>query len=261
MSAKLETTLKGLILVGLALFLTNSIINGTLLFYINRRFAWLTWVATILLLLMVFAYQRSMGAERHQHDHSATSSGLEHGGGHSHPHAAHRHGAASSWGPLVLMAVPLLLGLLVPPQPLGAQAMGAREVNTGRMGLGNDETVLTRTAAERNILDWLRVFNAAGDPSALAGQEATVIGFVYRDETFAADRFMVSRFILTCCVADATAVGLIVSWPGSLDLPLDTWVEVHGAFQPGQFEGEETPILSADSVRPTTPPNQPYLYP
>jgi uncharacterized repeat protein (TIGR03943 family) len=261
MTTKLEITLKGLILVGLGLFLTNSIINGTLLFYINRRFAWLTWVAAILLLFMAFAFQRSRGDESHQHDHGGASSGLEHDRDHNHPHAPHRHGAASSWVPLLLMAVPLLLGLLVPPQPLGAQAIGVREINTGRMGLGNDETVLNRTAAERNILDWLRVFNATGDPSALAGQEATVIGFVYRDESFAADQFMVSRFILTCCVADATAVGLIVSWPGSLDLPLDTWVEVHGAFQPGQFEGEESPILSADSVRPTTPPNQPYLYP
>ena len=49
MSAKLVTTLKGLILIGLGLFLTSCIINGTLLYYINRRFARLTWVAAILL--------------------------------------------------------------------------------------------------------------------------------------------------------------------------------------------------------------------
>jgi putative membrane protein len=118
--------------------------------------------------------------------------------------------------------------------------------------------VLTRAAAERNILDWLRAFGAADDPSAFAGQEATVVGFVYRDESFDAQQFMVSRFVVSCCVADATVLGLIVSWPDSLDLPLDTWVEVHGAFQADQ---QATPVLVADRVTPTAPPNQPYLYP
>jgi uncharacterized repeat protein (TIGR03943 family) len=234
MSTKLERTLKGLILIALALFLTNRIANGTLLFYINRRFAWLTWIATLLLLLMAFAYR-----QHHEHEHE------------------HEHHHESGWIALVLMALPVLLGILVPPRPLGAQAVGVREVNTDGLGLG-DEAVLSRAAAERNILDWLRAFGAADDPSAFAGQEATVVGFVYRDEGFDEQQFMVSRFVVSCCVADATALGLIVSWPGSLDLPLDTWVEVHGVFQPGR---QATPILVADRVTPTAPPNQPYLYP
>lgn len=246
MSTRLERALKGLILVSLALFLTNRIANGTLLFYINRRFAWLTWIATILLLLMAFAYQQTAQAKHHDHD-----------GAHDH----HHHAPQGSWLTLFLVALPLLLGVLVPPQPLGAQAIGMREVNTDGLGLGDDEVVLTRATAERNILDWLRAFGAADDLAVLDGQEANVIGFVYRDEAFANDQFMVSRFVVSCCVADATALGLIVSWPGSLDLPLDAWVEVQGAFQSGQFDGQATPILIADSVTPTAPPNQPYLYP
>lgn len=245
MSERLERTLKGLILIGLALFLTGRIANGTLLFYINRRFAWLTWVATILLLLMAFTQQQRTYTGRHHHDHDH----------------AHHHGRAGSWIALLLVALPLLLGILVPPQPLGAQAVGVREVNTDGLGLGDDGTVLTRAAGERNILDWLRAFGAAGDPATFAGQEATLVGFVYRDETFATDQFMVSRFIIICCVADATAIGIVVSWPASLDLPLDSWVEVHGAFRPGQFDGQAMPILMADSVTPTQPPGQPYLYP
>jgi putative membrane protein len=241
MSAKLEHALKGLTLIGMALFLTHSIANGTLLFYINRRFAWLTWVATILLLLMAFAYQRASHAGQPHHDH--------------------HHDSASPWIALALVALPLLLGILVPPRPLGAQAVAVREINTSGLGLGDEEAVLARTATERNILDWLRAFSATDDPSAFAGQEATVVGFVYRDDALDADQFMVSRFVITCCVADATVLGLIVSWPASRDLALDTWVEVHGTFQPGQFAGQATPILIADRVTPTAPPNQPYLYP
>ena len=250
MSHRLESTLKGLILVGLALFLTSSIINGTLLFYINRRFAWLTWIATILLLFIAFAFQRTTHAGQHR-DHGHDEGGRE----------THHHGSDSPWIALALVALPLLLGMLVPPQPLGAQAVGVREVNTDGVGLGSDEAVLTRAVGERNILDWLRAFSAAEDLAVFDGQEATVVGFVYRDETFAADQFMVSRFVVSCCVADATVLGLVVSWPSSVDLPQDTWVEVQGAFKQGQFEGGPKLILTADSVTPTTPPGQPYLYP
>jgi putative membrane protein len=251
MSQRLERALKGLILIGFALFLTNSIMNGTLLFYINRRFAWLTWVATVLLVLIAFAYQRTTRV-RHRQDQ-------DHGD--VHHHHDHCQGSESVWTALALVALPLLLGVLVPPQPLGAQAVGGREVNTDGVGLDNDEAVLARAATERDILDWLRAFSAAENPAALSGQEARVVGFVYRDDTFTDELFMVSRFVVSCCVADATAVGLIVSWPGSRGLPLDSWVEVHGVFQQAQLEGELGPILVADDVRPTNPPNQPYLYP
>lgn len=245
MSQRLERTLKGLILIGLALYLTHSIIKGTLFFYINPRFAWLTWVATILLVLIAYAYQRAVHTDR-DHDHH---------------HRDNHHGSNAAWIAMVLVALPLLLGVLVSPRPLGAQAVGVREVNTDGIGLGSVEGVLTRPVGERNILDWLRAFNAADDLSAFDGAEATVIGFVFRDNTFSADQFMVSRFVIACCVADATSVGLIVSWSNSLQLPLDSWVEIHGSFQAGSFGGEMRPILIADRVTPTTQPSQPYLYP
>jgi putative membrane protein len=241
MTTRLQHALKGLVLIGLALFLTNSIVNGTLLFYINRRFAWLTWVAAILLLLMAFAY-RQAGQDEHQ----------RHG---------HAQGDEGWWIALILVALPLLLGILVPPRPLGARAAEMRGVNVAGPGLGENESVLTRAAGERNILDWLRAFGAADDPAAFAGQEATVTGFVYREEVFAADQFMVSRFVVTCCVADAAVLGLLVSWPNSLDLPLDTWVEVHGTFRLSQGAEEAMPMLQADRVMPTMAPAQPYLYP
>lgn len=244
MSARLERTLKGLVLIGLALFLSYSVIDGTLLFYINRRFAWLTLVAILLLLLIAAAYRRQVPLERH------------HDGG----HGRHQVGD-NAWIALALVALPLLLGLLVPPRPLGAQAVGVREVNIDGVGLRDAAAVLARGAAERNILDWLRAFQAAADPAAFDGQEASVVGFVFRDGAFASDQFMVSRFVVSCCVADASVVGLIVSWPGSVDLPLDTWVEVGGTFAQGQFNGEIRSILNADSVTPTLPPDQPYLYP
>jgi len=241
MSTRLQNTLKGLILIGLALFLTRRILDGTLLFYINRRFAWLTWVATLILLFMAYANQRARDANPPRHSHD-------------------RH-ALNTWNALALVALPLLLGLIVSPRPLGARAAASREINTAGVGLGGDETLFSRAAAERNILDWLRAFYAADDPTAFIGQTARVIGFVFRDDAYAADRFMVSRYVVSCCVADAAVLGLVVVWPDSAALPLDAWVEVQGTLRLDSAADDPTLIIAATAITPTIMPDQPYLYP
>jgi uncharacterized repeat protein (TIGR03943 family) len=121
--------------------------------------------------------------------------------------------------------------------------------------------VLSRPKGERNILDWVIDFRQAGDPAAFTGEEARVIGFAYRDERFAADQFMVARFVISCCAADAAPLGLIVQWPDSQTLTDDQWVEVAGHIEPGRFAGEAMPVLIADSITPTDIPERPYLYP
>jgi putative membrane protein len=61
-------------------------------------------------------------------------------------------------------------------------------------------------------------------------------------------------------VADANPVGLIVRWPEAETLADDQWVEVTGRFEAGSFDGEPTPILVIETLTPTDPPAQPYLY-
>ena len=71
---------------------------------------------------------------------------------------------------------------------------------------------------------------------------------------------MVSRFTVSCCVADAAPIGLIVEWPETVELQADEWVEVEGTLQMGLFNNLEILILVADEITPTDPPAQPYLF-
>jgi putative membrane protein len=111
-----------------------------------------------------------------------------------------------------------------------------------------------------NILDWLVAFDENPDPAAFTGQEATISGFVYRDERFEGDTFLVGRFTVSCCVADASPVGLVARWADAESLPANQWVEVSGHFEPGLFDGRPTPILVITSLERIAPPRQPYLY-
>ncbi|MCG3207089.1 MAG: putative two-component membrane permease complex subunit SMU_746c [Anaerolineae bacterium] len=238
----MPTSFKALALMGMGLFLYFRFFSGSLLFYINERFIWLTFLAALGLVLV--------GASYRYRPH------------HAHP-ADHQHGQLS-WAGLLLVFSPVILGLIVPPKPLGAAAMSNRDVSLKSLtsaGAPTNSTVLSKPRGEKNILDWVVEFQSAKDPAAFAGQEAKVTGFVYRDERFAPNEFMVSRFVVSCCAADAAPIGLVVRAENGSDFASDAWVEVTGQFTPGQFAGESLPLLAAASVSPTDVPEQPYLYP
>ena len=247
----MQTILKALVLIATGLFLYSRVFNDSILFYINQRFVTLTVAASVgFILVAVSYYRRSLGqAEAGDHDH-------DHG-----PDEKHEHGNLS-WVGWVIVAIPVVFGLFVRPQPLGAAAVGNREVNVSAMTsvtAPSSDGRINLQVGEKTIVDWLVEFQRK-EPSAFAGEEASVIGFVYSDERFGEDRFLVGRFILSCCVADASPVGLVVLWPEAMALAPDQWVEVRGHFEVGTFDGLEIPILVADEVILTDTPTNPYLY-
>lgn len=243
---KVQKGVKALLLIGLGLFFYSRFTNGTLYFYINQQFAIYTLLAVFGLLLTGLSYRyEQSAAHNHAHDHD--------------------HDHRLSWGGAFLVLLPIVLGLLVPPQPLGAAALSNREINTGANILktpGLARTTAQKQATEKNILDWWESFHGVTNPNqALAGQTVDVVGFVYHDQALGNEHFMVSRFVVSCCVADASAMGLAVRWSAAPQLKDDQWVEVKGAFVAGQLPSWQLPILVAQSVTPVAVPNQPYLYP
>ena len=160
----------------------------------------------------------------------------------------------------------MVLGILVPPQPLGAAALENRELNVTTQ----TRTVLPaavraaaqKSAIDRNLLDWMHAFTSSPNPAQeYAGQPVDVIGFVYHDERLAADEVLISRFIVSCCVADANAVTMVARWPEAAALENDAWVQVQGILAPGEFNGAPLPVVVAQSITPAPMPAQPYLYP
>lgn len=231
------------LLIGLGLYFVFNILSGNLTNYINARFAWLSYVAAALFLLLgaVSLYGLLRRDSEHDHHHD-----------HDHDHSQ------ISWFGLAVVAIPLVLGTLVPSRPLGAAAVGS-DINSNAFTSGQDATTFTIAPLQRNVLDWIRVFNVTDDLTTLNGQEADITGFVYRDSSFPDNQFMIARFTISCCVADSTAVGLPVVWDEPL--PEDTWVQVLGRFQVEEFRGEQRPVLHPIMVEQIEQPEHPYLYP
>ncbi len=259
-----------LLLLLMGLYFLDNMLSGHIYYYINQRFGWLSWLATgIFLALGVIGIRNAL---RDQHE--AREQALEHDHGHEHDHHehedhAHDHGhdhvhGMVSWPILTLIAVPLIIGLIIPSKPLGAAAVGSSGVNTSYTGLNGSggSTQLTTAPADRNVLDWVKAFNTSSNVDEFTGQQANLVGFVYRDIRFDnKPLFMVARFTISCCVADAIAIGVIVQSDQAAKLAPDSWVQVKGKFQTQVLDGQKTPIVVADSIQPTTQPDQPYLYP
>ncbi len=229
---------KTLILLGLGLYLTLLIATGSLNYYINQRFAWLVYVgaAIFFLLALVSFWQSWRRPAGHYHQNYEIS-----------------------WDILLVAAFPLLLSLLIPARALGIEAVNGG-VSLNPVGRAS-AAAFNRSPLDRNILDWLREFERAATPAAFNGQPVDVVGFVYREPHFDADKFMVARFTMSCCVADAFPIGLPAQFAAAADYEAGVWVRLRGQLQAGTFADEFFPIALVESIERVEQPEQPYLYP
>jgi uncharacterized repeat protein (TIGR03943 family) len=235
--ATAQQWVKTALLFAFALYFIAVIASGSLPNYINERFAWLSYVAAGIFLLLG---THSLWTALRPQDAAGRERGF-------------------SWGVLCVIGIPLALGTLVPSRPLGAESVDRISTTASITGGGINQFEID--PVNRNVLDWLRVFNTVQDFAELNGAPANLIGFVYSEPTFPADQFMIARFTVSCCVADASAIGVPAAWAETPSLTQGQWVRVQGTFQVGEFRGDVLPVLQVASIEPVDQPEHPYLYP
>lgn len=227
---------KTLILFGMGIYLTLLIVTGSLDNYINQRFAWLVVVGALLFFVLALVnFYSSRNAAQREHDHH------------------HYH---ITWDIVLVVAFPLLLAILIPSRALGVEAVNGG-VSLNPVGVAG----LSRSPLDRNILDWLREFDRAATPAQFNGTPVDVVGFVYREPAHPENGFMLARFTLSCCVADAFPIGMPVISVGAGDLTEGEWLRVGGQLKASAFAGDFLPVVVAETVERVDEPAQPYLYP
>ncbi|MDP9223899.1 MAG: TIGR03943 family protein [Actinomycetota bacterium] len=155
-----------------------------------------------------------------------------------------------------LLLLPLVIVVALPPAALGSFALDRRSDLIGGGFAGSADV-------SRGPITLIDVASALGSPAAMrslvrrAGSRVTFMGFVSRTPGMAADQFELTRFVITCCVADALSVQVhVVDAPPGRFSPND-WVEVTGNLYPLNNEV----LVAASSVIPITRPTHPYLSP
>jgi uncharacterized repeat protein (TIGR03943 family) len=165
-------------------------------------------------------------------------------------------GSRETWS-LGVVVLPVVILLAMPPVTLGAYAVGRRSSFSGST-LGASARIVSGPIDFVDIAASQTTEQGQAALRARAGEVVTLEGFVTIEAGDGPDGFRLTRFIITCCVADATIaqVRVVGAPPGSVTS--DEWVSVTGRLYP---LGNDV-LIAADGAPQEIPvPDNPYLTP
>jgi putative membrane protein len=124
------------------------------------------------------------------------------------------------------------------------------------MILYKKETIVVKPEIYMEILSSIDLFK-----NNFIGKKIELTGFVYREENMQKNQFVVGRFAVSCCSADATPYGVMIDFPTAQSYPKDMWVKVTGTIQNGSYNGNEIFTIKATQIEKIATPESPYIYP
>ena len=156
---------------------------------------------------------------------------------------------------LSALVLPVVVLLALPPASLTSFAAGRRSSFVGAGFVASAEDVATGDLSLTDVAGALRSDEAMDALAQRAGEDVTFVGFVNRDAGMPADEFILTRFLISCCVADALSVEVRVAGAPPGELKQDQWVRVEGKLYP---LGREV-IVDLTEITKVSRPEQPYL--
>ncbi len=158
---------------------------------------------------------------------------------------------------MALMVVPVVVMIALPPATLGSFSASKKATFSAgywtRFGTFDAKSPITLflVAAAQTTQEGNRLL------ADRAGGAVDFVGFVDRRADTPADEFLLTRFVITCCTADAAIVQVRVVGVTPGAFATDAWVDVKGQIYP---VGTEI-LVVASSVSATQQPSPPYLTP
>jgi uncharacterized repeat protein (TIGR03943 family) len=179
-------------------------------------------------------------------------------------HGVARRVSAASWVRGGMLLLPLLyMSSLIS----GAAASGLNSfaLQKRSLGMGWESDALNSAqdgdTSKINTNQAISLGYVIRHSKSLTGSRVITEGRVSIDPTLPAGQFVIYRFVIVCCAADAIPVQAIVKAPGAAALHNDDWIRVSGILRTVMQDGRAVPVIEADQINPIAPPDQPYLTP
>ncbi|WP_379153862.1 TIGR03943 family putative permease subunit [Paenibacillus sp. sgz5001063] len=180
-----------------------------------------------------------------------------------------------------LFLFPLLLGFLLPDRSLGSSAAAKKGIALSYIAEEAAEHVkfnasspyleeFAELAGKLYVQPVIEVYPEIFSETLGAidlykpqfeGKSITVTGFLYQSDGEGSKKaYAVSRFLVQCCTADATPLGILLDPLTQISLPADTWIEVRGKLHTSTYQGKEVIEITPDHITPVPQPFTPYVY-
>lgn len=228
-------------------------VSGQIVFLLHPDYVWLSIIAGIVLLGMaIFKVMRQSGRP----SSNISPSTLQ-----------HASLMPQGWSSTLLLLIGLL-GLWYTPKPFASDIALQRGV-TDVVAVTRSQPQAFRVSfqpQDKSIVDWVRTLNVYPEPDEYQGQAVDVSGFIIHPPNLPDNYVLISRFILTCCAADAYPVGLPVKLDGkSLNgdrthYPADKWFRVKGRMGTELINGDRRLTVLATEIEAIEEPKNPYDY-
>jgi uncharacterized repeat protein (TIGR03943 family) len=231
-------------------------LNGQLNLLIHRNYFGLVVATGIALLLLatVRAFQLFTQVRQQARGRAVTM-----------PVAQHISLFPPGWSSALLLTA-AILGLMVTPKVFASQTAIQRGV-TESVAMTRAQPQAFRSASkdvskpeERSIIEWIRTLNVYPEPDTYTGKPVKVEGFAVHPSELPPQYMIISRFVITCCAADAYPVGLPVKLTQSRNAyPVDQWFEVQGKMITETLNGKRQLIIEASGpLKKINTPANPY---
>jgi uncharacterized repeat protein (TIGR03943 family) len=238
------------LLAGYGIFVLSLYLRGDMTLYINPTYMWPTVLAGAVLL--VVAGVRLLRARSLSCGHNdCDDCGCEQPNVRLWPYAA--------------LCVPLLLAALFPPRSLAAFSARQRGPQLAGVaaiqGVGSIKRVsLSVDTKTFTMQDWVGALSSDPNPKDYDGKPVILSGLVLHDSASMPPGYiMVMRYQVTCCIADARPVGLIVKDTSNGSLKDNQWVRVDGVMGQTKYQGDAIAIVQPKTLK-VIKAGDPYMY-
>jgi putative membrane protein len=165
-----------------------------------------------------------------------------------------------SWSFVILV---LVAGMFfVPIKSLSIESFNLRNSKSA-INFTDEEKKLVKLKLNNNIdsstfkfFDWINA-KSLNENGVFKDKKFKGSGFITAGKT--PNTFELSRFVISCCVVDATPVSLTVEYNYQDKFKLNDWVEIDGAFAINPIEGKNQPVIIPTSINKIPEPDSIYL--
>lgn len=238
----IEALIELVILIGFSYLIYQLLESGNILYYIHPKMTKYVLFALIALIMLALFRIRDLFKTTHQ-------SGVK------------LH--------YLMFILPLILALMLEHQSISSSSADIRGVNLDAIGGPAPNISTYYNIGKRVVLEPSNYVTLLSEilysVDKYHGSELEIEGFVFKEPHLAEGQIIISRTIISCCVADAENIGILSYWQE--DLPDNAWVRAVGTIQSTDYTNPKSgrngvvPMLVIQELEIIPEPDNPYIYP